>query len=254
MPLSSGQENIVLNKLSAIRRIEDQYILELDKTFNRLERNLTDFLNANKTVEAVDTALARQQLEQILIDSGYYQTTGNLLNDGYQAAINEANATYQSLYGENFQFQEVSLQQLNSLKNLDFDQFKQLGDAASQELNRIMTDLQFGAIDFNQAVNLMREQVVDKLKRHAQTWVTTGLSGIYRESTVLMAQDNGIEKFQYVGPVDSITRDFCRSNVGQTKTKDQWEKTPGAQLYPVMTYGGGYNCRHSFIGVVENES
>ena len=251
MALTDSQEKITLNSLSSIRRIEDSFTLQLEKTMRALERNLTDYLQANQITGIVDTALGRQQIEQILIESGYYETTGRLLNDGYQSAINEASDMYNDLYNENFQFQDVSLQQLNALKQLDLSQFNQLAGQSGQELNRILTDLQFGAIDFNQALTAMREQVIDKLERYSKTWVTTGLSGIYRKSTTMLAEDNGITRFQYVGPRDRITRPFCARYLGQVKTMEEWDKLDNGQIGPVSTYMGGYNCRHSFIGVVD---
>jgi hypothetical protein len=251
MALNDKQDKITLNSLASIRKVEDSFTLQLEKTMRKLERNLTDYLQANQLTGVVDTALSRQQIQQVLIDSGYYQTTGALLNEGYQAAINESANLYSQLYDESFQFQDVSLQQLNALKNLDLTQFNQLADTAAQTLNRTLTDLQFGAIDFNQALTTLREKVVDQLQRHGKTWLTTGLSGIYRESTTQLASDNGIERYQYVGPNDSLTRPFCKKYLGQVKTLDEWNKLDNGQINPVGTYGGGYNCRHTFIGVVD---
>jgi hypothetical protein len=254
MALSSSQENISLNSLAAIRRIEDQFILSLEKTMRKLERNLTDFINENRNAQIIDTALARRNIQNVLTQSGYFKSVGDLLNEGYQATINKAQEVYNKLYGEQFQFQDVSLQQLNALKNLDLDQFSQLSGQAVTTMNRVMNDLQFGSITFNQAVEVLRRDIIDKLERHAKTWVTTGLSGIYRESTVALASDNGITKFQYVGPLDGVTRSFCRRYVGSVKTEKEWNSLNNGQITPVMTYGGGYNCRHTFIGVIERKN
>jgi hypothetical protein len=249
MALSDKNEKISLNSLSAIRRVEDEYTKRLLATSRQLERKLTDLLQTSRTSDIIDTALARQQIESVLLDSGYFETTGQLLNDGYQAVIDESAEVYNKMYNEEFRFQNVSLQRLDSLKKLDFEQFKSLSDQATTRLSRVLTDLQFGSISFDQATDFMRNKVVDQLQRHAETWVTTGLSGIYRESTVALAEDNGVTRFQYVGPVDSITRPFCAKHVGQVKTIDEWNKLDNGQISPVGVYGGGYNCRHSLIGV-----
>jgi len=253
MALSDAQEKITLNSISSIRRIEDDFTLRLESTLRKLERQLTSYFSANQVGGAVDVALARANLEQILLQSGYYETTGALLNEGYQAAIDESYNQYLKMYGESFQFGEVSLQQLDALKNLDLSQFNQLGQTTLTEVNRLLTDLQFGTITFDQAVKQLGEQVIDKLQRYSKTWITTGLSGIYREANSLLAEDNGITKFQYVGPLDDLTRKFCKKHLGQVKTKKEWDSIPGGngQISPVSTYGGGYNCRHSFVGVVD---
>lgn len=251
MPLTAGQEKIALNTMSAVRRVEDTFALQLATTMRKLERNLTDFIQANQITGTVDTALARQQIEQILVQSGYYETTGALLNEGYQAVVDDSAELYNKLYGKNFQFQDVSLQQLQALKNLDLEQYTQLAGQAVTEINRALTDLQFGSINFSQAFSIIREQVVDKLERYAGTWLTTGLSGIYRESSITLALDNDIKKFQYVGTIIATSRPFCKKHLGEVKTIEEWNTLDNGQLAPISTYMGGWNCRHSFIGVVE---
>jgi NAD-dependent DNA ligase len=252
MPLSDKQTNISLNSLAAVRRIEDKFIKNIASTGRRLERQLTDFLDQNRNLQAVDVALARADVEQIMLQSGYFDVTGDLLNQGYQDAIEESFQLYQSIYGRNLQLGDVSLQRLDSLKQLDLNSFTGLSNTAVDEMNRVLIDMQFGTVSFDQAVNQMREQIVDKMQRHAQTWVTTGVSGVYRESSTALAQDNGITKFEYVGPVDAKTRDFCIRHIGETRTEAEWNAIPGGngQGLPVFTYGGGYNCRHSFVGVI----
>jgi hypothetical protein len=256
MALSDKQEKITLNKLSAVRRIEDDFTRQLNSTLRRLERQLTSYFSANLISAesgAVDVALSRANLEQILLQSGYYETAGALLNDGYQSAINESYEQYQELYKESLQFSEVSLRQLDAFKSLDLTQFKNIGDTALAETNRLLTDVQFGTMSFNDAIKKLGEEVIDKMQRHANTWITTGLSGIYSTANVTLAEDAGIERFQYIGPNDNKTRDFCRKYLGQIMTREQWDSIPGGngQIDPVSSFRGGYNCRHQLIGVVD---
>ena len=87
-------------------------------------------------------------------------------------------------------------------------------------------------------------------RNHAQTWTTTSTSGLYRESNTLLAQDNGLEKFEYVGVLDDRTRDFCIDALSMPPmTIDEWNAQKNGQIEPVSIYGGGYNCRHSLVGV-----
>ncbi len=244
MPLT---DTIVLNSLSSVRNIEDDFIRILEGTMRRLESNLTGILATSGT-GAVDVALARQQIENVLLDSGYFQATGNLLNEGYQDAIEESFRIYQESIGENFQFAEVSLERLNSLKQLDLAQFGQLGDDFSNTMTRVLTDLQFGSITDKQAIDLLQGRVT-QLDNFAQTWVTTGLSGVYRESSVMLASDNGLKEFIYKGPIDTITRPFCRQHVNEIKTVDEWNQLDNGQITPVIQFAGGFNCRHTLIGV-----
>ncbi len=239
-----------LNAISAVRGIEDTFIKQLESTLRALERRLTDFLDANKGIAAADVALARGQIEQILLDSGYFKVTGDLLNEGYQGAIEESFNLYQQL-DESFQLGQTSLQQLNALKQLDAEEFNRLGSKFVSDLNRTLTDLQFGGTTFKNAVETLRIKS-DVLGNHAKTWVTTGMSGIHRQANVAMAEDNGIDKFQYVGPLDSKTREFCSRHLGEVKTKAEWDalNDEQGQIAPVSQFAGGFNCRHQLVGVV----
>jgi hypothetical protein len=252
MALGTKNENISLNKLHAVRRVEDEFIKKLNGTRTKLDRLLTDYIQSGRITGIADVALARRQIEALLVESGYFETTGSLLNTGYQRAVETSHELYQSLYSKSFQFSEVSLNRLNALKQLDLNQFKGLSDTGINEMNRAFIDMSFGAINKNQAIDLVRGSV-DKLGRHAETWITTGLSAVYTEANTSLAQDNGITKFQYVGPVDSLTRHFCKRPdvIGQVKTEEEWNQLDNGQINPVFVYRGGYNCRHTLIGVVD---
>jgi hypothetical protein len=252
MALGTKHENISLNSLHAIRRVEDEFIKKLNGTRTKLDRLLNDFIKSGNITGIADVSLARRQVEQILIESGYFETTGALLNTGYQRAVETSHQMYQKLYSKAFQFSEVSLNRLNALKQLDLNQFKSLSDDGINAINRTFIDMTFGAIDKNKAIELVRGSV-DKLGGYAETWVTTGLSAVYTESNTSLAQDNGITKFQYVGPVDKLTRPFCHDHIGQVMTEEEWNSLDNGQISPVFTYRGGYNCRHSLVGVANAE-
>jgi len=241
-------DSMVLNTLSAIRRIEDEYILALEKTMRNLERNLIPLLDQYRVIEAADAALARRDIQRILTESGYYRVTGELLNEGYQEAIEEVQALYFASVGENFQFAEASLERLNALKNLDLGEYNKLADGFTTTLTRTLTDINFGAVSANQAVQTLQDNV-DKLGGHASTWIRTGLSAIYRESSIALAEDNGITRYIYKGPLDIKTREFCREHLNEIKTKAEWDELDNGQITPVSTFGGGFNCRHQLIGV-----
>jgi hypothetical protein len=241
-------DSIVLNSLSSVRRIEDEFTRALENTMRQLERNMQGLLDNAQQVSAVDAALARQEIQNTLINSGYFETTGRLLNEGYQAAIEEAQRFYFESIGENFQFAETSLQRLNALKEIDLGEYAKLSNDFTTNLTRTLVDLNFGSVDMNQAVGNL-QSAVDQLNNHARTWITTGLSAIYTQSSTMLATDNGISKFIYVGPVDTVTRPFCRNHINQTKTLQQWDKLDNGQILPVSQFRGGFNCRHALVGV-----
>jgi hypothetical protein len=74
--------------------------------------------------------------------------------------------------------------------------------------------------------------------------LNTAMAGFNRAVTFKKAQDHGVSNFLYLGPLDKITRPFCRAHVNKIYTQDQIDDMPDQQGLPVALYGGGYNCRH----------
>lgn len=114
--------------------------------------------------------------------------------------------------------------------------------------------------------------VVGKIKRRLPTEVNT--AGSLRDSSIKSVEAGvmnyegafaagastraGIEKWIYGGGIIGTSRDFCKSHVGNTYTKEQiqsiwtdsWAgKSPGDP----MVVRGGYNCLHYWIPVQEEE-
>jgi hypothetical protein len=249
MPLSSSDKTIVLNSISSVRNIEDAFIGRLESTLRGLEVQINDLMEVSKEAAAVDVALARADLERILLDSDYFDTFGELLNEGYQEVIDIAYQDYLKIYGEEFQFTPTSIQRLDAMKQLDLSQFSQLADDAMEAANRLIIDVNFGVVDIKTATTFLKADIIDKLDRYAKTWITTALAAITREASTMLAKDNGITEFQYLGPMDTKTRPFCAEHLFEVKTQDEWNELDNGQIVPVFQYQGGYNCRHKLVGV-----
>ena len=77
------------------------------------------------------------------------------------------------------------------------------------------------------------------------TVITTSLNNYSRSINLLMMNEAPANTlYQYVGPIDGRTRDICLQMGGEGfLTQSQIEKAYGRD---VLTYGGGYNCRHAW--------
>ena len=87
------------------------------------------------------------------------------------------------------------------------------------------------------------------------TQITTTLNNYSRSINLMMMNEAPANTlYQYVGPIDGRTRDICLKMGGeQPITMSEIEKAYGRS---VLTYGGGYNCRHAWeeisdIGVMK---
>ena len=79
------------------------------------------------------------------------------------------------------------------------------------------------------------------------TEMNTATSGFYRSMTQAKAKELDVEYFAYVGPLDDITRPFCKSRVNKIFTRSQIQKWDNGTNLPADIYGGGYNCRHDLV-------
>jgi hypothetical protein len=72
-----------------------------------------------------------------------------------------------------------------------------------------------------------------------------------RSVTAAIADEAGLRYYLYTGPIDGVTRQFCRPLVDKVVSESQMKKLNNKQGLPVKTGGGGYNCRHSWSPVSE---
>lgn len=243
-------EKIFVKSIEKVGNDIDAFILKLEDTNKKLNTLLGELINTNKTTEIIDVAIMKQQIDNLLVESGYYEVVDNILNVEYQKLIDMNFENYKKLYGESFQLSELSLQELDALKKQDYTDFNLFTDDISNKLNKNIINLQFGAINRKQAI----ENIIgytSELATYSKTWIDTAISGYYTKSGVAMAKDNGIGKFQYLGVDDKLTRPFCKKHLNEIETMEYWSKQDNGQGLPVPVYRGGYNCRHYFQGIVE---
>lgn len=99
-----------------------------------------------------------------------------------------------------------------------------------------------------------------------QTEVQTMFSSFSRTVVAKKAKDVGFDTFEYIGPLDDLTRDFCREVLdGEAPgddieprsepiyTAEEISRMDNGQTGDVMADCGGYNCRHQWNPVESAE-
>lgn len=77
------------------------------------------------------------------------------------------------------------------------------------------------------------------------TIVNTSLQRMYRDSD-WSVQSDLYDYYKYVGPLDQVTREYCREHVGKVYTKEE-----AATIFnEIQTF---YNCRHKLVGISKSE-
>lgn len=102
----------------------------------------------------------------------------------------------------------------------------------------------------NQAMTSLSQRLTQSEGRQL-TQVRTQLASTGRAATASAAQQYELDLFLYTGPRDGITRDFCRPLINKVVDERQLNRLNNGQGLPVATYGGGYNCRHSWSPITE---
>jgi len=106
------------------------------------------------------------------------------------------------------------------------------------------------------------ERIVQEENRRVSSAVTEARTRMAefdraaQEEAVLQAERAGAELVRvYLGPLDGVTRPFCRPLVGKALTRDQIAGLSNGQtaVSPLFA-GGGYNCRHSWVAMGPDEA
>jgi hypothetical protein len=99
-------------------------------------------------------------------------------------------------------------------------------------------------------LNSIMKRISDVPLHQIETELRTSMMAFNRTITAIQAEENGIEKFLYIGPDDKITRDFCSDVLNERNppvfTINEIEAMDNGQGLDVLQYGGGYNCRHEW--------
>jgi hypothetical protein len=81
---------------------------------------------------------------------------------------------------------------------------------------------------------------------HAGTYYRTAHFQASRKLMAAEAKEAGLDRRLYLGPFDAKTRTFCQRHIGHTYTVEEIEQMDNGQTGPVITDGGGWNCRHQW--------
>lgn len=96
-----------------------------------------------------------------------------------------------------------------------------------------------------------------KTAANIATELRTGLMGFSRTVTIKKSIELGFNLFEYLGPDDKVTREFCSKTLGRNPpiyTLEEIKALDNGQGLDVFTYGGGYNCRHQWSPISDEEA
>lgn len=241
-------------KIQAREKDIEAFLLRLDSVFSRTIRTTLAGLEEGNP-SAQDAARVLGSLETSMLDAGLEEAILDL-----QSTYGDELAEIRDLFArqavaEEEVFADIDIDVIEELINFDVDQVTQIAQQAIGDMrSQLMRSVIAGETpDVASIANAISERVQAQLR----TELNTLLAGFARSVTVGKAKDLGFELFEYLGPDDSITRDFCADLLSRDPpiyTREEIESMDNDQGLDVFAYGGGYNCRHEWSPISEENA
>lgn len=104
--------------------------------------------------------------------------------------------------------------------------------------------------------DILKETLPSRLQSNIETEANTLMQSFYRSVTASKSKELGFNLMIYLGPDDSVTRDFCKDVLDgllegferevPIYTLEEISQMDNEQDLDVLTSGGGWNCRHQW--------
>lgn len=240
---------------SQIKRVTAEYA---DEVKLALEDALSDLMLDSEGVikpagrNHVILEDAERNIQRLLEDAGLNNMTDDIL-----ATMDERLSTMNDLV-ENVGLEAAVISDFEQLPAIN-DRIKSvasriangkdvIADQVRGEIFRFRNDLQKSTkVRFGNVVDVL-ERKAGILPSYSKTVARTELVAVDRTARNLQADRAGIDRFKYMGVLDGATRPFCRQMRHKIKSREEWramQNNVGPQ--PVLTYCGGWNCRHRLM-------
>ena len=253
-------ENQLKNQSGDVARITKAKINEL-KTQIKAEKAMKSVLDKSRTrfLKTLETAvqasdpltilsLPREQLIDFIIRGGFDVAIDEFIEqaDLISQAVERTTRIVQPDLGLTPIQQQLDIMQTSAVETL-FDDviIPNVASGVRESLVAMTID-----VPMTQAISSLSQKMQSAAGRQL-TEVNTKLSMFGRSVTAAIAEEAGLRFYLYTGPIDGVTRDFCRPLVDKVVSESQMKKLNNRQGLPVKTAGGGYNCRHSWSPVSE---
>jgi len=249
----------VINKAEStdakLLKMSEEFKVALEETLRKLEKKivglLEDYTKNATTAKQIDIDFAletRTQLNQLLTESGYYSNVEDALAK-YSGIIKEVKAQY-LLFGTKINYSASDSKILKELIKLDTAKFTNIAQTTIDQIYKSLIDVTLTPTTFNEAVSAVRSAIENTdMKKYAYTQMNTAYMDFFRRVNNITNDNAGFERVMYVGPIDKVTRPFCLKHVGEVMTKEEAIKLKNDAKESAYIYGGGWNCRHQWIGI-----
>jgi len=261
----------------------DQFQRAMLGVSKRLEDELQDimaaftvengrFVGDKRTVARLSKLQA--DVNRALKKSGYPQATETFIGR-YPKLGKQVQGAWKKATGVHLPFTTADTGALRAVTGAQFEAFANIGTQGAAQLTDMLTRAVVGDGSWSAMTNQLKLVVAgtgrrDKLGRgmfrHAETLADTAMAQTNRVMDGMQGKAAGIKRWVYNGPTDKVVRPFCERLMKQVADDATWtrkaidgldnsraEGGAGAGKGSAFTQAGGWNCRHRWLPVVEEE-
>jgi hypothetical protein len=196
---------------------------------------------------------------QLLLSFNNEQLLDFILRGGMGAAVDE----YVESQGK---IKDAVERAFNVIEpDFSFDDLPQLEQIQTQAVTQVFEDVilpdtqsairsALTSLALEVPIEIVTSELEERLKRsegRQLTEVKTRISQYGRSITAAAAAAADLDHYLYTGPLDGVTRGFCRALIDKVVSAEQMRKLNNGQGLNIMTSCGGYNCRHTWSPVSE---
>ena len=234
------------------------YEKSLVRVMSSFQKRVIDIASKSKigAADLYDTAtfaLNKNEMVQALVDSGYNELAGQLINT-FPEIAGEVKGVISAVGGPDFKYSQIDRDTFKQLAGVDLSKFNDLGQAGVSELHFQLFNQAVASAPFSTMVSAIEAAATGVMTNQAKTQANTAMLSFSGQVMIKAGEEVGFDTpeslWKVQGPSDSLTRDVCVSALrNPIRTREEWTNAPsdwGGQGY----FGpspGGWNCRHWLV-------
>ena len=233
----------------AATRLGEAFGRELRRVLQQAERRTQPLIEAaiageTPQARAARLAASRAQFRTALRQAGFDALATGAYGAALDPVVKRILATRRAagLQAVLTPAQQLQIDALGALYQVDL---LGEGDVAARALWRAAVRGVLGGSDVRTILDDL-DGIVQRTEPQIRTLFDTSVSVLGRQVEAIQAGDDPETLFAFVGPLDEVTRPFCRQHLGRIYTREEIDALDNGQIGPVFLTGGGYNCRHTW--------
>jgi hypothetical protein len=221
-----------------------------DKILKQLEKKILRLVQSMLKNGAAESVIKREVKKLILEFNPYKKLSKQFESDAEKVADSAFESSKKTLFWiDKHTRPKLSKKALSTLLVVN-NQFALIQNQINRKVVKAVETAIKKDLTSNELSTLISKSV-NGGRYQANTIANTSLQGYSQANSLQMEIDAGIEKWKYAGP--PAQRLFCQERLDKTYTKEQIERMDNKQGLSVFYFGGGFNCRHKWEAVIDDD-